>query len=51
MPDEYCVHAGICEDDQGLIDKTVELLDDVALQRERRLRARQLLEKHCSPQA
>ena len=51
LPAEDGIHASISEDDQGLIYKTVELLESVALQRERRLRARQLLEKHCSPQA
>jgi glycosyltransferase involved in cell wall biosynthesis len=51
LPAKDGIHASICEDDQGLIDKTVELLENKALQRERRLRARQLLEKHCSPQA
>ena len=50
LPAEDGIHASISEYDQGLIDKTVELLENVALQRERRLRARQLLEKHCSPQ-
>ncbi|MBD2214889.1 glycosyltransferase family 4 protein [Nostoc linckia FACHB-104] len=44
------IHAGICEDDQGLINRTVELLNNPNLQQEWRLKARQLLEKHCSPQ-
>ena len=50
LPAEDGIHASICEDDQDLIDKTVELLENIPLQRERRLRARQLIEKHCSPQ-
>ena len=44
------IHAGICDDDQGLIDRTVELLKHPNLRQQRRLKARQLLEKHCSPQ-
>lgn len=44
------IHAGICEDDQGLIDRTVELLNNPSLQQKRRLKARELLEKYCSPQ-
>ncbi|MDM9383280.1 glycosyltransferase family 4 protein [Chlorogloeopsis sp. ULAP01] len=44
------VHAGICEDDQGLIERTVALLNNSSLQQERRVQARQLLENYCSPQ-
>ncbi|MEH1899534.1 MAG: glycosyltransferase family 4 protein [Nostoc sp.] len=44
------VHAGICEDDQGLIERTVELLNNPSLQQERRLKSRKLLESYCSPQ-
>ncbi|WP_406695696.1 glycosyltransferase [Singulisphaera sp. Ch08] len=43
------VHAGICEDDAGLIERTVALLLDAGLQNRQRLAARQLLEKHCGP--
>jgi polysaccharide biosynthesis protein PslH len=43
------VHAGICEDDQGLIERTVELLNNPSLMESRRLRARQLLESYCNP--
>jgi glycosyltransferase involved in cell wall biosynthesis len=42
------VHAGICEDDPGLIARTVELLNNPELQNQRRLKARDLLEQHCS---
>ncbi|MBF2005175.1 MAG: glycosyltransferase family 4 protein [Chlorogloeopsis fritschii C42_A2020_084] len=44
------VHAGICEDDRGLIERTVELLNNPSLQQERRLKARHLLESYCNPQ-
>ncbi|MFQ4146235.1 glycosyltransferase family 4 protein [Chlorogloeopsis sp. ULAP02] len=44
------VHAGICEDDQGLIERTVELLNNSSLQQKRRVQARKLLENYCSPQ-
>ncbi len=43
------VHAGICEEDQGLIERAVELLNNLSLQQDRRLKARQLIEQHCSP--
>ncbi|MEA5575970.1 glycosyltransferase family 4 protein [Anabaena sp. UHCC 0451] len=44
------VHAGICDDDQGLIERTVELLNNSSLQQQRRVKARELLEEYCSPQ-
>jgi polysaccharide biosynthesis protein PslH len=50
IPAEDGVHAGICDDDQGLIEKTIELLNNPSLQKMRRLKARELLENHCSPQ-
>jgi polysaccharide biosynthesis protein PslH len=43
------VHAGVCEDDAGLIDRTVELLRDPAQQNRQRAAARGLLERHCGP--
>lgn len=43
------VHAGISEDDAGLITRAVELLQDHALQNRRRAAARALLEAHCGP--
>lgn len=49
IPAEDGVHAGICEDDQGLIDRTVQLLNNQSLRQERRVKARQLLESYCSP--
>ncbi|WGV29004.1 glycosyltransferase family 4 protein [Halotia branconii] len=44
------IHAGICEDDEGLIKRTVELLENTFLQDKLRLKARQLIEEYCSPQ-
>jgi polysaccharide biosynthesis protein PslH len=43
------VHAGICEDDDGLIDRTVQLLTDYTQQNRQRLAGRALLESHCGP--
>ncbi len=43
------VHAGIAEDDPGLIERTVALLLDRDRQNRQRLAARQLLEAHCGP--
>ena len=51
IPAQDGIHAGICEDDQGLIERTVELLNNSSLQQVRRLKARHLLESYCSPQA
>jgi glycosyltransferase involved in cell wall biosynthesis len=43
------VHAGVCEDDAGLIDRTVALLQNPSLQNQQRRAARALLEAHCGP--
>lgn len=43
------VHAGIAEDDAGLIDRAVALLNDPAEQNRRRRAAREMLETHCGP--
>ncbi len=43
------VHAGVCEDDAGLIDRAVELLRDPARQNRQRAAGRALLESHCGP--
>lgn len=45
------VHADICEDDGGLIDRTVGLLTDVGRQNRQRSAARKLLEEFCGPRA
>lgn len=50
IPAEDGIHAGICEDDQGLVDRTVELLNNPSLQQKMRIKARKLLESYCSPQ-
>jgi hypothetical protein len=50
IPAQDGVHAGICEDDLGLIEQTVELLKDPSIQQVRRVKARQLIESYCSPQ-
>jgi polysaccharide biosynthesis protein PslH len=49
LPARDGVHAGICEDDRGLIDRTVALLADPGLADRLRSNARALLEEHCSP--
>lgn len=43
------VHAGICDDDAGLVARTVALLRDPELRRARRLAGRELLERTCAP--
>jgi glycosyltransferase involved in cell wall biosynthesis len=50
IPAQDGVHAGICEDDLGLIERTVELLNSPSLQQVQRVKARHLLESYCSPQ-
>ncbi|WP_413171762.1 glycosyltransferase family 4 protein [Anabaena azotica] len=50
IPAEDGIHAGISEDDQGLIDRTVELLNNPNLRQKSRLKARYLIEKYCNPQ-
>ncbi len=50
IPAQDGIHAGICEDDQGLIERTVELLNNSSQKQVQRLKARQLLESYCSPQ-
>lgn len=49
IPAEDGVHAGVCEDDAGLIDRTVALLQDPSLQNQQRHAARALFEAHCGP--
>lgn len=49
IPAEDGVHAGVCEDDAGLIERTVALLMDSAAQNRQRAAARALLELHCGP--
>jgi glycosyltransferase involved in cell wall biosynthesis len=49
LPAEDGVHAGVCEDDDGLIERTVSLLGDPARREGQRRAARALLEAHCGP--
>ncbi len=44
------MHAGVCEDDAGLIERAVALLEDPAKQDRQRQAARALLESHCGPE-
>jgi glycosyltransferase involved in cell wall biosynthesis len=43
------VHAGICDDDAGLVERTVALLKNPELRRARRLAGRELIERTCGP--
>lgn len=49
IPAQDGVHAGICEEDQGLVDRTVQLLNDVERRERQRRAARVLVETHCDP--
>jgi glycosyltransferase involved in cell wall biosynthesis len=49
LPAQDGVHAGVCEDDAGLIERTVRLLRDPAAQNRQRAAGRALLEAHCGP--
>lgn len=51
LPAEDGIHAGVCEDDRGLIERTVDLLIDDARRERQRVAALALLESHCSPRA
>ena len=50
LPARDDVHAGLAEDDQGLISRTVSLLKNREKQNAQRRAARALLEAHCSPE-
>lgn len=50
LPARDGVHAGICEDDAGLIERAVALLQSPAQQNRQRRAARTLLETHCGAQ-
>ncbi|XXF79117.1 glycosyltransferase family 4 protein [Myxococcaceae bacterium GXIMD 01537] len=43
------VHAGVTEDDEGLVERAVALLRDPGLQNRQRRAGRALLEEHCGP--
>lgn len=49
IPAQDGIHAGICENDKGLIERTVTLLQDPQLADDQRIAARALLEAHCRP--
>jgi len=49
LPAQDGVHAGIADDDEGLIERTVAMLRDAGLQNRQRRAARALVESHCSP--
>jgi glycosyltransferase involved in cell wall biosynthesis len=51
IPAEDGVHAGVCEDDEGLAARAVALLLDPARQNRQRAAARALVERHCGPGA
>ena len=51
IPARDGIHAGICDDDAGLIHRTERLLADPAQRERQRVAARVLLERHCDPDA
>jgi glycosyltransferase involved in cell wall biosynthesis len=51
LPVEDGVHAGVCEDDAGLIERAVALLPDRDRQNRQRRQARELIETYCGPAA
>ncbi|WP_353932511.1 glycosyltransferase family 4 protein [Okeanomitos corallinicola TIOX110] len=50
LPAEDGVHAAICDEDEGLISRTVKLLKNPELQNQQRLQGRKMLERHCNSQ-
>jgi len=44
------IHAGICDDDEGLIERTIKLLKNPQLQNQQRVQGRVMLEEYCNPQ-
>jgi glycosyltransferase involved in cell wall biosynthesis len=50
LPAEDRVHAGVCEEDAGLIERTVALLQDQKRAADQRIAARRLVETICSPE-
>jgi len=49
LPAEDGVHAGVCDDDHGLVDRAVRLLTDHAAANRQRAAGRRLVETHCGP--
>jgi polysaccharide biosynthesis protein PslH len=50
LPAEDGIHAGVSDEDEGLVERTVALLGDRLRQERQRLAARELLNQHCHPQ-
>ena len=50
LPAHDGIHAGICDDDEGLVLRTVALLSDRPKQERQRRAARALLNAYCNPQ-
>lgn len=51
IPAQDGVHAGISDDDAGLVERAVDLLKDRAQQDSQRHAARALVKEHCHPRA
>jgi glycosyltransferase involved in cell wall biosynthesis len=49
LPAEDGMHAGVSEEDEGLIDRTISLLNNPVAQNRQRSFGRALLESHCGP--
>ncbi|HEV3257735.1 MAG TPA: glycosyltransferase [Gemmataceae bacterium] len=49
LPAQDQVHAAVCEDDEGLVERTVALLGDRARQERQRRAARELVQNCCNP--
>jgi polysaccharide biosynthesis protein PslH len=49
LPARDGVHAGVCDEDGGLIERTIALLGDPVAQNRQRAAGRALLEAHCGP--
>jgi glycosyltransferase involved in cell wall biosynthesis len=47
LPAQDMVHMGLCEDDAGLIERTVKILKDRSLQERLRTNGRALVAEHC----
>src|SRR5205085_10354562 len=51
LPAKDGTHAGICNDDRGLVDRTVALLCSRERRARQRTEARRLIESHCGPKS
>ncbi len=49
IPIQDGTHAGLSDDDEGLVERTVALLEDVDRRERYRHAARRLIEHHCAP--